>query len=238
MFNRLLFIFLMFIGLATAQAAARYEVELIAFKHYGAPNEAAEHLTYQLPIVPANQGINVLANLLPSESLPVVIDGAQVFSADERVVLLPKANFAMNTEMKRMIRSLAFTPLLHIGWSIEQGGSIVQAEDGSTAVRILAGKNFQGSYPLKRSQNGADLQGPLFELDGLITLNQEQNLYLETELVLREPSKYQGTATEASSKGSPELTEFPVKQRQLVIPGETYYLDHPLLGLLVHIKKI
>ncbi|MDO6524739.1 CsiV family protein [Motilimonas sp. 1_MG-2023] len=231
MLQRLLFIFIMLVSLSNAQASERYEVEVIAFKHYVAADSAPENLSYQLPLLPVDQGINILAGLLPSQTMPTVIDGEQVLSGSESIQILPKSSLTMNTEMKRLTRNLAFTPLIHLGWSVEL------TEAGAPSVRILAGKNFQGRYPLSKSQNNVDVAGPLFELDGLITLYNDQQLYLETELVLRAPPPYRGTATEGTQP-APSLIEFPVKQRQAINSGDTYYLDHPLLGLLVTIRKI
>ncbi|MCE2593300.1 peptidoglycan binding protein CsiV [Motilimonas cestriensis] len=233
MLQRLLFIFMMLVSLSCAQASERYEVELIAFKHYASADDVPENLSYQLPLLSVDHGVNILANILPSQSIPMVIDGAQVFSGSDEITILPKSSLTMNTEMKRLTRNLAFTPLIHLGWSV----AVAVTEAGAPSVRILAGKNFQGRYPLSKSQINADVAGPLFELDGLITLYEDQQLYLETELVLREPPQYLGTATQAS-QASPSLIEFPVKQRQAVNSGDTYYLDHPLLGLLVKIRKI
>ena len=232
MFKRFLFLFIMLIGLTTAHASERYEVELIAFKHYGVGTDEAENLAYQLPLLPASQGVNILESLLPSQKLPTVIDGAQVFSTTPNISLLSKSALQMTTEMRRMTRSLAFTPLIHLAWSVEI------SESTAPSIRLLAGENFQGRYPLASSQIGVDVNGPLFELDGLITLFHDQQLYLETELVLREPNQYLGTSSQASSEDSNGLIEFPVKQRRRVNSGETYYLDHPLLGLLVKIRKV
>ncbi|MFO6424759.1 CsiV family protein [Motilimonas sp. KMU-193] len=229
MLSRLILALLVMLSSINVAASERYKVELIAFKYYESEQSIPEQFNYRLPLAKSNQGINLLGSLLPTDKLPITIDGAQVAASFEQVGLLPASDFKLNTEMKRLTRHLAFSPLIHLAWSVEV------AAQGTPSVRLIAGQNYQKQYQLSSSMVGIDTLGSLFELDGLITLYQDQQLILETELALRDAPTYQGIATLATQDEG--VKEYPVKHRRSVGLGKTYYLDHPLMGILVRIDK-
>ncbi len=229
MLSRLILALCIMLGSLNVAASESYKVELIAFKYYESEQSIPEQFDYRLPLANASQGINLLGNLLPADKLPITPDGAKIAASFDRVSLLPASSFKLKTEMKRLTRHLAFLPLIHLAWSVDVN------EQGAPSVRLLAGKNYQKQYQLSSSMVGVDTLGSVFELDGLVTLYQDQQLILETELALRDAPEYQGTATLASTETG--LKEYPIKHRRAVSLGKIYYLDHPLMGILVRIDK-
>ncbi|MCE2572496.1 CsiV family protein [Motilimonas eburnea] len=229
MLSRLILALCVMLATFSVVASERYKVELIAFKNYESEQSIPEHFDYRLPLAKSNQGLNLLGSLLPTDKLPITIDSTKVSASFQQVSLLPASSLQLKTEMKRLTRHLAFSPLIHLAWSVEV------SPQGAPSVRLLAGQNFQKQYQVSSSMVGLDALGSLFELDGLITLYQDQQLILETELVLRDAPAYDGTATLATKQGP--LKEYPIKHRRAVSLGKIYYLDHPLMGLLVRIDK-
>ncbi|POF58615.1 hypothetical protein CRN58_13170, partial [Vibrio vulnificus] len=105
---------------------------------------------------------------------------------------------------------------------------------------------------------------PLYELDGTLQVYVQHYLFIETALDLKEPSVREitleatpleenaeqlgqvdgnvqlGNLTEVTPTVTVEqfLKSYRMDQKRRMRSGETHYLDHPLLGMVIQVRRV
>ncbi|KLV04852.1 hypothetical protein ABT56_13715 [Photobacterium aquae] len=127
---------------------------------------------------------------------------------------------------------------------------LIITTDNSAATDLNAGIDSQSTG------------GPLYELDGTIKVYVQHYLFTEANLELREPSRREvvvgadidSTLDPLATEGNVQvghlqevkkqvdveefLKGYQFNQQRKMRSGETHYLDHPLMGMIIQIRKI
>ena len=163
----------------------------------------------------------------------------------------------LNPAYLSLARSPAYTPLAHLHWR-QPGLDAAHA----VPVRIQAGALFEAPpepWPIAAHDAAPSIekatktrQRPplLHQLEGTVKVALGRYLHVYTDLVLRRwmPEEF---VAENRIGGRPEETdigagfaapttylhEFPMRQHRRMRSNETHYLDHPMMGLIVIIRR-
>ena len=98
-------------------------------------------------------------------------------------------------------------------------------------IRLAAGKQFDSNK---------------FELDGFIRLYVDYYLFLETDLVLHQSisapveNQFDPRTNNAQAQTTYEtyLKPFNFKQKRRMKSDEIHYIDHPLVGMILQVRKL
>lgn len=231
---------------------AQYQVEVLVFKTLDNRSFATEfwHDDWQTP--PVDQAV-----LLTTPDLSSAITFPEPVPA-WRFVLSPSRrlnNFRTVTpsvlqgSKDNMDRSANYRVLLHTAWQQPrlsrnqaiavrlQGGQPYQVSvfDRSSSTKLSTTLNnpFEQSTPV----DAPTRQARLWELDGTITIGIDRFIHLQTDLLLTRPVQMteQGLIP---AKNSGELYGFNLQASARMRSRETHFIDHPLFGLLVHVKSV
>jgi len=154
---------------------------------------------------------------------------------------LGQSDLHLNSAAARLSRQAGYKVILHEAWRQPVG--------------------TRTSAPFLHLTGGADLPGAdgeaLPQLEGLIRLYRDPQLYLQSDLLLRRQLNQplaspqplpplavtsgvvhvvKPLASPAAVSG-PSLGEFPNQDLRRIKEGEIVYIDHPLFGLLVQVRK-
>lgn len=154
---------------------------------------------------------------------------------------LGQSDLRLNSAATRLNRQAAYKVILHEAWRQPVG--------------------TRASAPFLHLTGGATLSGQdgeaLPQLDGLIRLYRDPQLYLQSDLLLRRllnkpllspqpPAPLAATnavvhvvkpLVPAATPAGQVLGEFPNQDLRHIKEGEIAYIDHPLFGLLVQVRK-
>ncbi|WP_434360310.1 peptidoglycan binding protein CsiV [Parasalinivibrio latis] len=268
--KRLVFL-LLFLVSWPSFAQRLFDVEIILFKRNQDPATVNEHWPEKL----------------------VDIDYANSISLSDKaalrkrgITLLSKNHWELNSEYQKLRNHAGFTPLVHMAWRQGDG-----ARPYMPKLRLSAGKNWADMFrpdgsslnaaPLDPAYDAAHATGGLFELDGILRVYVQHYLFLETDMVLREPSTREVLVNvnddipavpeqETNQEGAPVtevadtaaqagnsdiqfgglqeiektyrtesvLQDYAFKQKRRMRSGETHYLDHPLMGMIIQVRKV
>lgn len=262
-------IFFVLLGLSWPSIAERwFEVEVIVFKRNVNQSSVNEKWPDTQPIIDDKGAISLSS---PSSRQEYALS------------ILPKSQRKLTKEYERLRQNPNFTPLLHLAWRQNDGN-----RNQMPKIRFRAGKNYQPEFYtdgtpkntedftetlLTDPQQTPKIDEPMYELDGFIRLYVQHYLFLETDLVLREPGTRKvlqeiNTVQMDTSSLSEEfiddspfsfdenqayvgfdkpertyeieryLTPYPFKQKRRMKSGETHYLDHPMLGIIIQVRRI
>lgn len=270
-------IFLALISLSFPSVAERwFEVEVIVFKRNLLPNSIEEKWPDTQPEIDMENAISLLS---PTSRKKYGLS------------LLPKNKRQLTDEYNRLRKHAGYTPLLHLAWRQNDGNRRQMPK-----IRFRAGKNYQADFysdgtPLNAQITLDDftetsltdptktpkINKPIYELDGFIRLYVQHYLFIETDLVLRQPgernvlqeiktiqidSPYFKEESTFILRDPPSFEEniiqpdkdfenpeqtyaierylrpYPFKHKRRMKSGETHYLDHPMLGLIIQVRRI
>ena len=138
-----------------------------------------------------------------------------------------------------LARSPAYTPLAYLSWR-QPGLNAAQA----VPVRIQSGQSFD--MPAE-----SDTPGPLRQLEGTVKVVLGRYLHVYADLLLRRPmpegfvgeNRVGGLQETADDSGAgfreptTQLHEFQMRQHRRMRRNEVHYLDHPMMGMLVLIRR-
>ncbi|MDD1794772.1 peptidoglycan binding protein CsiV [Enterovibrio makurazakiensis] len=175
-------IFLLLCTISWPSLAERwFDVEVIVFKRNQNPESVQENWPDTQPNINLSNAISVF------DSATLSAKGLQV---------LPKRDWQLNAEYNRLANHAGFKPLLHTAWRQNDG-----SKHAMPKLRFTAGKNFGDTYytdgtPKETSLNADSAydsnekqSGSMYELDGFIRVYVQHYLFIETDLVLREPGE-------------------------------------------------
>lgn len=219
----------------------RYRIEVIVFANNDPNNFAEEEWPQSLPSPDMNKALA----LFKGQQAP-------------GFTVLPRKDYALNDEARRLESSRRYTVLAHLAWE-QPGLSINQA----IPVSFVAGRDYAPLYPALTSpryvsQNGQTVEIPapnhLYRLSGTIKVVLSHYLHVYTNLLLNVPTDPNAGGDGAkttliedtevinnpAAQPPPEgtLTQVHMIQQRRTRSRELNYMDHPLLGLLFEIWPI
>ncbi|MDQ4146834.1 MAG: peptidoglycan binding protein CsiV [Pseudomonadota bacterium] len=205
----------------SAAGPAAYKVEMLVFTNeYGSMAAGGE---------PAR----------PLPNLQAAIDLTRP-GAGDYFHALPDSELALATARSILENSGRYEVITDVAWRQPRLN-----EQSAKAVRIHGGLEY--TLPSAASTQTGILNSDLFndrqvsskleQLDGTVKVEPGRYLDVTTDFVLREP-----VATQALGMNQPgpanELYQFRIKHERRMQSNELYYLDHPLLGILVQITPM
>ncbi|MDO6541195.1 peptidoglycan binding protein CsiV [Photobacterium sanguinicancri] len=130
----------------------------------------------------------------------------------------------------------------------EEGGIVVTTDNGTANTGI-------------NNINESAIKNSLFELDGKLQVYVQHYLFVEADLDLREPGRREvivgtepleidtlgnegnvqvGHLQEVKKRVEVEefLKDFRFKQTRRMKSSETHYLDHPLMGMIIQVRRV
>jgi hypothetical protein len=240
-----------------------FEVELLLFKRTVDLKDVKEDLTINKNIVDSRDTLPLLKTAINglcvqsspcfNKKIPLLINDAQFDSQGNGFQLLDNSQLQLSQQREKLIKHAAFQPLLHLAWRMP-----VKSENSAKAIHLVAGEN----YGKEMNSEYADK----WTIDGNFKIYLDHYLFIDSQLLIRQqttqeiipaiiPSQDQdfeifSTEDEVQIIEQKAITEPAELQQKTVIAdilfdqnrrlrsGEIHYFDHPLMGMLVQIRKI
>ncbi len=217
---RLLLIPLCLLASLTAQAAD-YRVDMIVTLNRNAAADAA--LLHGLAIQPPE----VRAAVDISDSPGLRRTG---------ISLLPDREFGLDPEWRKL-RNTPFRPVLRLAWRIAQRPT-------ATAVRLHDNFRFRVLPDLPAVSPGArDTGYERYRLEGIVLVQQSAGLRVALELdytlrVNAAPADYPSSSGVAVPVSAAELAILRLRAEKRINLGQTHFIDHPVLGVLLRVSPL
>ncbi|AGH81290.1 hypothetical protein PCNPT3_06760 [Psychromonas sp. CNPT3] len=243
-----------------------FEVELLLFERNVKLSDQTENLgqdnikldfSRSIPLlkIPTNVDCTPGRSCL-AKNISVLVNKAKFNSAQTGFVLLSNSRLQLAAQRLSLKRHWLFKPLLHAVWRMP-----VYSRNNTRPLRIFAGKN------LVSGQN-ADIKylNDKWEIDGNLKIYLAHYLYVDSQLIIRkrvmqdmptpEQQEEKAVLDIVNSQNGVQIIRpsdevAPVKQAQRSVikevlfdqnrrmrSGEIHYFDHPLMGMLIQIRKI
>lgn len=226
-------------------AQRQFDVEVIIFKR----NVNAERLDESWP-----------ESLTPiSYRNTGTLSSAGYLSANG-VSLLPHSMYQLNRQEQHLRNHAGFQVLLHTAWRQGDNGP-----SSAPSFHLLAGKDFSTLYgPDGRELTSSSIASsqPLMEFEGKLQIYVQHYLFANAEFDLKEPSTRKveleetiaaynaandNTATtqlgnlraiQSTSETERFLKSYRLDQKRKMKSEEIHYFDHPLMGMVVQVRKV
>ena len=203
------YLFLILLAISWQSHAERwFDVEVILFKNNVAAGNAGEYW-------PEPDKID-MSNIVKYNNKSGL--------AKYQIEPLPKNKFELTDYYNQLAKSEKYKNLLHIGWRQNDNGRAQMPKIG-----LPAGKKV----------------GNGLELDGYIRLYVDHYLFLETDLMLQEPitkvvnKTFDPTSNvELGKNYETYLQGINFKQKRRMRSGEIHFLDHPLAGIIIQVRRL
>ncbi len=237
-----------------------FEVELLLFQRNLDMQTVKEDLAVKNISIDSSSSIPLL-NTAVHEScalgascaqtqVPVLIDEQHFAAQANGFVLLNHDQLQLTEQRQKLQRHAAFKPLLHLAWRMPVAG-----RSSARPIRLIGGENY--------ADNSLQGAAEKWAIDGNFTLYLDRYLFIDSQLLIRQ----QGTRLVSDSqqpefevidsgndvqviKANENLFAAPLVNKQEVInealfaqtrrlrSGEIHYFDHPLMGMIVQVRKI
>lgn len=206
---------LLFSLLVSSKALAAdqwYQIELIIFGQ----NHSAT--TVREPI-PENTFIpdSLTAVKLSPEGVQHLRRGSSV-----AFKMLGDNHFLLKRHYRKISGNPAYTPIMHVAWRQPVG-----FRKKGFKVKIEGGKVFVTQGQSSDDANTSSATNQLREISGLIVVKRSRYFHIATDLMYRHK--------EAAANG---VKVYRMEGSRRMKAGELHYIDHPMFGLLVRIRKI
>ncbi|BBM64223.1 peptidoglycan binding protein CsiV [Vibrio alfacsensis] len=238
-------------------AARQFDIEVIIFKRAVDPESTTESWPNTLPTIEmSNVGSLESESYRSSKGVTLLPRSSFRLNAQE-AALSNHAGFKVlkHVAWRQGDRGKASAPIFRFVGGRDYSGSYYsdgRAKDGSTQPLDTDGYSEE------------TVTGPLYELDGKFQIYVQHYLFAETTLDIREPSVRevrieaqpvdQQTETLGEVDGnvqvgnlaeiSPTVTEetflksYRLDQKRRMRSGETHYLDNPLMGMIIQVRRV
>ncbi len=183
------------------------------------------------------------------------------------MLVLPSTAYQLNSEAQKLRNHAGFNVLLHTAWRQNDQGRQSAPVFHIQAGRDFSGQ-FNGSpvgSTVTAPVDGVSemsIANPLYELDGTLQIYVQHFLFAEAVLDLKKPSvrevvlqdsplelgtnEEQGATVQAGmlESVSPKVQEetflksYRLDQKRRMRSGETHYLDHPLMGVIIQVRRV
>lgn len=256
-----------------ALAERLYDVELIVFKRNQDPASVQESWPTQTDIQSVNRAVPVTnTTALQNAGLTP----------------LPRSQWQLTDAYNKLANHAGFTPMVHVAWRQDDSGRAALP-----LLRVSAGRDYsdrfnadgtpitaQPAAPTNATASHTESQWeeqsldtlpprqPLYELDGTLRVYVQHYLFVEADMVLREPSErralvediidmplqtsdaQQGAATNTNNVQVAGLEKvkkqyhiqrflqpYAFTHKRRMRSGETHYLDNPMMGMIIQVRK-
>ncbi len=229
-----------------------FEVELLLFQRNTDMQTVKEDLAVQDISIDTSRSIPLLKTAVNElcapdagcahAQMPLLIDDEQFASQANGFELLSNDQLQLTEQRNRLQRHAAFKPLLHLAWRMP-----VQSKSSARPIHLFGGKNYAGKWAI----------------DGNFEIYLNRYLFIDSQLLIRQQSTTLVSAPQQPEfevvdsendvqviKADESVFEPPQVNKQKIInealfaqtrrlrSGEIHYFDHPLMGIIVQIRKI
>ncbi len=231
--------------------ARSFDIEVIIFERTADPEQTQEAWPQNLPVI----------NYDKSSSYR-----NKTFMSAHGAHLLPSSSYAMNNQYHALERHAGFEPLVHVAWRQADKGPnaapIFHIRAGENfADQFIADGRSKAELDQTTLDNLPPQPRGLYQLEGTMQVYVQHYLFVETDLDVRIPGKNEvilpdpvvvlddeesqatvQTGNLEEIKPKVEIQEFlnsyRMKQKRQMRSGETHYLDHPLLGMIIQVRRV
>ncbi|HCG6786686.1 peptidoglycan binding protein CsiV [Vibrio parahaemolyticus] len=237
-------------------AARQFDIEVIIFKRAVDAESTTESWPNQLPKIDM-ENVGSLDSETYRRSKGVTLLPRSSFRLNaQEAALNNHAGFKVlkHVAWRQSDRGKASAPIFRIVGGRDFSGSY--NADGSP---INGNNNYSSD-----GYNEETINGPLYELDGKFQIYVQHYLFAETTLDLREPSvrevRFESKSTDQLNDElgdvddnvqvgnlaeiSPTVTEetflksYRLDQKRRMKSSETHYLDNPLMGMIIQVRRV
>ncbi|MDV7103036.1 peptidoglycan binding protein CsiV [Vibrio sp. TH_r3] len=249
--KKLVTILLLLISLPAA--ARQFDIELIIFKRLVDPEQQSESWPNHLPPIDFSN-VGSFEDTAYKQSKGVSVRNS--YQLSNQVTRLNKHagyQVLMHKVWRQGDQGKAYAPKFHIR----------AGKDYSTSFNTDGSEKRNVSNSDLGEFNELTIDSPLYELDGELQVYVQHYLFLETTLDLKAPGTRDVVVESLEQDivvSSPEtddtvqfgemkqitpivqqekfLKSYRMKQKRRMRSSETHYLDHPLLGIIVQVRKV
>lgn len=144
--------------------------------------------------------------------------------------MLGDHQFSLKSHYNKLSGNPAYSPIMHVAWRQPIGyrkkGFKVKIEGGKV---FIAQAENTGSPDDENSTSAPQSNQQLKEISGIVIVKRGRYFHIATDLLYR----HKETAAADS-----ELKVYRMKSSRRMKSRELHYIDHPMFGLLVYIRKI
>ncbi len=246
----LLPIFLLCSSFSVSAAERWFEVEVLLVKRNTGLEKFGEKVSDESLNVNTDNSISLLKADPAGQANPVVISSQEFDGFANNFKLLDSSRLRLTEQRKKLAAHAAFTPVLHMAWQMP-----VKSGNVAKPIHLFAGENLEISAQ----------SGKKWAIDGNFKIYLDHYLFIDSQLIVREktmqaPVKVQTARLDdlavvdsengvqiinpnvevAKFDNNPQVVikEVLFDQNRRLKSGEIHYLDHPLMGIIVQIRKI
>ncbi len=227
-----------------------FEVEVLLVKRNINIDQLGEKLSDQALVVNTDSSISMLKADPAATTNPVVITSREFDGNANNFKLLDSSHLQLTEQRKKLAAHAAYSPVLHMAWQMP-----VTSANIAKPIHLFAGDNLEIASP----------SGNKWAIDGNFKIYLDHYLFIDSQLIVRQktiqaPVKVQAAglddlpvvdrqngveiiapnAEPAMFDNSPQVVikETLFDQQRRLKSEEIHYLDHPLMGIIVQIRKI
>lgn len=227
-----------------------FEVEVLVVQRNTNLNKLSEKLSSEALFVNTDNSISMLKEDPAGRTNPVVITQQEFDNNGNNFKLLDSSHLELTEQRRKLAAHAAYTPVLHMAWRMP-----VESRNSAKPIYLFAGENLALT-----SQSGNK-----WAIDGNFKIYLDHYLFIDSQLIVRQkkiqdaikvqPAHLDNLNVVESENGveiialNTEPASFENKQRVIIEEilfdqnrrlrsEEIHYLDHPLMGIIVQIRKI
>ncbi|PKH01686.1 hypothetical protein CXF72_15685 [Psychromonas sp. MB-3u-54] len=227
-----------------------FEVEVLLFQRNISLEKIAEKLSDDLIAVDTSSSTSMLKVNAMDEPNPVIISAQQYDHNANNFILLDSSHLQLSAQREKLAAHAAFKPVLHMAWQMP-----VKSNNDAKPIRLFGGENLALGTQ----------SGNKWAIDGNFKIYLDHYLFIDTQFIVsqktvqeqikRQPADEQDSNSLESENiveiislkrdsdtfiNEPEMVikEALFDQRRRLRSEEIHYLDHPLMGIIVQIRKI
>lgn len=251
--NKLVSLLLFIVTLPSFAAERQFDIELIVFKRSVDPNQLSESWPNVLPPIDFTN----LGTFEDSE-----------YRQRKNVSLRSYEEFQLVDQVEKLKKHAGYQVMLHKTWRQGDEGSasapkfrIRAGKDYSQLYNPDGSEKIAFTDTSDGSIQEQTIDKPLYELEGELQVYVQHYLFLETTLDLKAPGVRQiiledkeieltetdsdnnvqfGDMAEVSPTVQEErfLKSYRMEQKRRMRSSETHYLDHPLMGIIIQVRRV
>lgn len=234
-------------------AQREFDIEVVIFKRNINPETVNEAWPDELPDI--------------NYARAHFLDDAQ-YRQQKGVTLLNRSQYQLTDEVAKLKNHAGFDVLLHTAWRQDdsgrnsapifhlQAGRDYSSQFTPSGSAIIAEDWISSPIEEVSEHNIAQ---PLYELDGKLQIYVQHYLYAEAQLDLKKPHTKQIIIRDAPMMDEADeatvqighlaeirprteqisfLKAYRLDQKRRMRSGETHYFDHPLLGMIIQVRRV
>lgn len=247
-YKRLLPIILLCSAFSASAAERWFEVEVLLFQRNISLDKLSEKLSDDQLLLNTDNSISMLK--ATGSTNPVVISAQQFDKNGNNFILLDSSHLQLSAQRKKLAAHAGFKPILHMAWQMP-----VKPNNSAKPIHLFGGENL----------GSGSQSGDKWAIDGNFKIYLNHYLFIDSQFIVTQktvqkkiqgqPAAVQNSNILESENGveiidlnreadtlsnSPQIMikEALFDQRRRLRSGEIHYLDHPLMGIIVQIRKI